>query len=59
MKTCSYENYGEMAGMHRPSRLVMEDACAPGEQLVLDYANMKLRDLLGKVFPKDYMKKLE
>ena len=26
--------------------------------MVLDYANMKLRDLPGKVFPKDYLKKL-
>jgi hypothetical protein len=59
MKTCSYENYSEMAGKRRPTRLVMEDALRPGEQLVLGYANMKLRDLPGKVFPKDYPKKLQ
>ena len=30
MKTCSYENYSEMAGKRRPTRLVMEDALRRG-----------------------------
>jgi outer membrane lipoprotein-sorting protein len=59
MKTCSYENYSEMAGRHRPTRLVMEDTLRPGEQSVLDYEGMKLRDLPDKVFSKDYLKKLQ
>lgn len=59
MKTCSYENYREMAGTRRPTRLVMEDALKSGEKSVLEYERMKLRDLPEKVFSKDYLKKLQ
>lgn len=59
MKTCTYENYKPMAGKTRPTRLVMEDALKPGEKSVLEYAQMKLRDLPDKVFSKDYLKKLQ
>jgi outer membrane lipoprotein-sorting protein len=59
MKTCSYENYRDMAGKSRPSRLVMEDALRPGEASVLEYEQMKLRDLPDKIFSKDYLKKLQ
>lgn len=59
MKTCSYENYRDLAGTRRPTRLVMEDALRPGEQSVLEYGQMKLRDLPDKVFSKDYLKKLQ
>lgn len=59
MKTCSYENFEEMAGRKRPGRLVMEDALKAGEVSVLEYGQMKLRDLPEKVFTKDYLKKLQ
>lgn len=59
MKTCSYENYKNMAGRQRPSRLVMEDALKNGNQSILDYQEMKLRDLDDKIFTKDYLKKLQ
>ncbi len=59
MKTCTYENFKSMAGKVRPTRLVMEDALKPGEKSVLEYAQMKLRDLPDKVFSKDYLKKLQ
>ncbi len=59
MKTCSYENYQTMAGKKRPTRLVMEDALKPGERSVMEYDQMKLRDLPDKVFSKDYLKKLQ
>lgn len=59
MKTCSYENYRDMAGKSRPSRLVMEDALRLGEKSVLEYEHMKLRDLPEKIFSKDYLKKLQ
>lgn len=59
LKTCKYENYKAMEGRQRPTRLVMEDAMKSGEQSVLDYGNMKLRDLPDKVFTKDYLKKIE
>jgi len=59
LKTCHYQNFQKMAGQTRPTRLVMEDALKPGEQSVLDYSNMRLRELPDKVFTKDYLKKLE
>lgn len=59
LKTCKYENYQTMQGRQRPTRLVMDDALKSGEQSVLDYANMKLRDLPDKLFTKDYLKKLD
>ena len=59
MKTCTYENFRDMAGKKRPTRLVMEDALRAGEQSVLEYEQMKLRDLPDKVFSKDYLKKLQ
>jgi outer membrane lipoprotein-sorting protein len=59
MKTCSYEQYRDMVGKRRPTRLVMQDALRPGEQSVLEYERMKLRDLPDKVFSKDYLKKLQ
>lgn len=59
MKTCSYENFQMMAGKRRPTRLVMEDALKPGERSVMEYGQMKLRDLPDKVFTKDYLKKLQ
>ena len=59
LKTCKYENYQTMLGRSRPTRLVMEDALKSGEQSILEYSSMKLRDLPDKVFTKDYLKKLE
>lgn len=59
LKTCRYENFQKMAGQMRPTRLVMNDALKQGEQSVLEYSNMRLRDLPDKVFTKDYLKKLE
>jgi outer membrane lipoprotein-sorting protein len=59
LKTCVYEKFENVLGKLRPTRLVMTDALRAGEQSVLDYAGMKLRDLPDKVFTKDYLKKLE
>lgn len=59
LKTCKYENYRIMEGKLRPTRLVMEDALKSGEQSVLEYNSMKLRDLPDKIFTKDYLKKLD
>jgi len=59
LKTCKYENYRSMEGRQRPTRLVMEDALKSGEQSVLEYNSMKLRDLPDKIFTKDYLKKLD
>ncbi|HJV92973.1 MAG TPA: outer membrane lipoprotein-sorting protein [Azonexus sp.] len=59
LKTCKYENYQTMEGKLRPTRLVMEDALKSGEQSVLEYKSMKLKDLPDKIFTKDYLKKLD
>ena len=59
LKTCTYEKFEKVVGKLRPTRLVMQDALKSGEQSVLDYSGMKLRDLPDKVFTKDYLKKLE
>jgi len=59
LKTCRYENYQTMQGRQRPTRLVMDDALKSGDQSVLEYVSMKLRDLPDKVFTKDYLKKLD
>jgi outer membrane lipoprotein-sorting protein len=59
LKTCVYEKFESMAGKVRPTRIVMEDALRSGEQSVLDYSAMKLRELPDKMFTKDYLKKLE
>ena len=59
LKTSRYENFQLMLGKRRPTRLIMEDALRKGEQSVLEYSTMKLKDLPDKVFTKDYLKKLE
>ncbi len=59
LKTCRYEGYQTLLGAMRPTRLIMEDALRKGEESMLEYSSMKLRDLPDKVFTKDYLKKLE
>ena len=59
MKTASYENFRRMAGQLRPTRLVMVDALKPGDVSVLDYGDMRLRDLPDRVFHRDYLKRLQ
>jgi len=59
LKKCSYERFQTLAGKQRPTRLVMEDALRSGEKSVLEYSEMKLRELPDKIFTKDYLKKLE
>ena len=59
LKKCSYENFQTMAGRVRPTRLVMEDALKAGEKSVLEYSDMRLRELPDKIFTKEYLKKLD
>jgi hypothetical protein len=37
----------------------MDDALKQGHESVLDYQDMRLRDLPEKIFTKDYLKKLQ
>src|SRR5690606_9378415 len=59
LKTSRYENFETVLGRLRPMRLVMEDALKQNEISVLDYSNMKLRNLPDKIFTKNYLKRLE
>lgn len=58
LKTARYENFRQLAGRMRPTRLVLRDALHENEHSVLDYSAMKLRDLPDRMFSKDYMKRL-
>ncbi len=59
LKTARYENYQQMLGIVRPTRLVMQDALRKNEQSVLEYADMRARDLPDRVFTKEYLRRLE
>ena len=59
LKTARYENFTRLGGRTRPARLVMHDALRDGEQSVLDYADLKPRELADRIFTKDYLKRLE
>ncbi len=59
LKVCRYENFQTQVGAMRPTRLVMEDALRKGEQSVLEYSSMKLRDLPDKIFTKDQLNRLQ
>lgn len=58
LKVCLYDQFKSMAGKQRPTRLVMQDALRQGEESILEYSDMVLRDLPDKVFTKDYLKRL-
>ena len=59
LKTCLYQNYKPIAGRDRPTRLVMQNALLKDEESVLEYTNMRLRDLPDRMFTKDFLKRLE
>ncbi len=59
LKTCRYENFRELAGQMRPTRLVMEDALKPGDYSVLEYEAMALRDLPERMFTREYLRRLQ
>lgn len=59
LKTCVYDEYKMLGGKLRPTRLVMHDALKDGEQSVLEYSAMQLRNLPEKIFTKEYLKKVE
>jgi hypothetical protein len=59
LKTCIYDEYKMLGGKMRPTRLIMQDALKQGEQSVLEYGSMQLRELPDKIFTKEYLKKVE
>jgi outer membrane lipoprotein-sorting protein len=58
LKTCIYEEFRQMAGALRPTRLVMRDALKDGDVSELTYSAMNPRPLPDKLFTKEYLKKL-
>jgi hypothetical protein len=58
LKTCRYEEFKTLGGRVRPTRLVLRDALRAGEESVLEYSEMKLRDLPARMFSKDYLQRL-
>ena len=59
LKAARYEEFREMAGRVRPTRLVMEDALKKGEVSVLTYENMGVRDLPERMFTREYLRRLQ
>lgn len=59
LKTMRYEDFRELAGALRPTRLVIDDALKPGRRSVLTYERMALRDLPEHVFTRDYLRRLQ
>lgn len=58
LKTCHYENFLELAGRLRPTRLVMVDALKKGDKSVLEYESMKLQELPERMFTREYLRRL-
>jgi outer membrane lipoprotein-sorting protein len=59
LKTAHFQNFTRMDGRARPSRMVMQDALRQGEESLLEYSELKPRDLPDRIFTKDYLKRLE
>lgn len=59
MKVGIYENYKELGGMQRPTRLILKDALHAGDESVLEYSGLKLRELPDKFFTKEFLRKLD
>ncbi|MGL1833269.1 outer membrane lipoprotein-sorting protein [Rhodocyclaceae bacterium SMB388] len=59
LKTTRYEDYRELAGQIRPTRLVMEDALKQGEVSIMTYDAMALRDLPERMFTREYLRRLQ
>lgn len=58
LKTCRYEQYRELAGRLRPTRLVMSDPLRQGQESILEYDHMEVEALPEKYFTKNYMRRL-
>lgn len=58
IKTCHYRSYQKMAGEIRPTQLEMVDGVTRRGRSILEYSNMRLRELPDKTFTKQYLKKL-
>lgn len=58
IKTSHYQGYKKIAGEIRPTILEMVDGLTREGRSVMEYRNMRLRELPDKTFTKQYLKKL-
>lgn len=58
LKTSRYENFQELAGRPRPTRLVIEDALNEGDYSVLEYTTMEVKELPERMFTQQYLRRL-
>jgi hypothetical protein len=58
LKTAHYENYADLGGSVRPTRLSLQDAIGRKERSIMVYSKMVARELPDKVFTKQYLNKL-
>lgn len=59
LKVGHYRAFQTLGGKVRPTEVLIEDALHQGEQSVLQYSNLQLKDLPDKMFSKDYLKRLD
>jgi len=59
LKTSYFEDFQVAAGEVRPLRLVFQDSLHPHKRSVLVYRNMVRKQLIPRMFTKEYMKTLE
>jgi outer membrane lipoprotein-sorting protein len=59
LKRCEYANFQHLGDTVRPTRLIMHDALNEGQQSILDYGNLQLRDLPDRFFSRNYLNKLK
>jgi outer membrane lipoprotein-sorting protein len=59
LKMASYENYRQIAGKLRPSRLVLHDPLVRGQQSIIEYSNVVASALPERYFTQQHLKKLK
>jgi outer membrane lipoprotein-sorting protein len=59
LKTCSFEDYREIGGRLRPSKLVLRNPLVKGQYSIIEYEAMNAEELPERYFTKDYMKKIK
>lgn len=58
LKIAAYENYRQVAGKLRPTRLVLDDPTVKGQRSIIDYSNVVRASLPDRIFNQQYLKKL-
>jgi outer membrane lipoprotein-sorting protein len=59
LKTAHYRDYVDMAGVERPSKLYMQDPLKSGSHSLMEYSNMRLRELPDRFFTHNYLRRLQ